>query len=210
MKAAAPGRRRAGRRLLRPPAVRFVRLLTSSRLGLSRAVIGIRAIACALTLVTAIAVTAADQAPVVTALAGLAVLAGAVGAVAPNWVWPTATLGLLAAAYAVAAASAGPGARLAGALGIAAVLWVIHTLYALAAAVPVRAEIEPALIETWRRRLATTLGIALPIVAVTVLLGGRSPGWPWLRGLGVVAALAIAAVPLLLPRGRSAGNTSAD
>ena len=144
--------------------------------------------------------------PSVTVLAAVAAfsgaVSGAVSAVAPAWPTATATLGLLAGAYAVASAPAGPGARLVGAVGLGAVPWVIHMLYALATAMGVPAGVERALFAPQLRRLRTTLGLALPVLAVTVLLGEHAPGWPWLRALGVLAALAVACVPLLLPRRR--------
>jgi hypothetical protein len=140
--------------------------------------------------------------PSVTVLAAVAAFSGAVSAVAPAWPTATATLGLLAGAYAVASAPAGPGARLVGAVGLGAVLWVIHMLYAPATAIGVRPGVERALFAPQLRRLRTTLGLALPVLAVTVLLGEHAPGWPWLRALGVLAALAVACVPLLLPRRR--------
>ncbi|HUK72789.1 MAG TPA: hypothetical protein VLW50_29200 [Streptosporangiaceae bacterium] len=180
-----------------------MRFPTLRRLGISRAALGIRAAAFGLTLVTGVAIIAANPAPSVDVLAALAAFAGVLSAVATAWPWTGGTLALLAAAYAVASAPAGSPARLAGALGLGAALWVIHTLYALATTVPVRAGVERELFGIQARRLGVTLGVALPLAAVTVLLGEHGPGWLWLRAVGVLPALGIAAAPLLLlPRRR--------
>ena len=179
-----------------------MRFPTPRALGLSRAALGLRLAGFGLVLVTGAAVTAANPAPAVAALATLAAFGGAISALAPGWPCTTATLGLLAAAYAVASAPAGPGERLIGALGLGAVLWFIHVLYALATAVPVQAGAERPLFSRQMRRLRVNLGLALPVLAMTVLLGEHAPRWLWLRALGVLAALGIAATPLLLPRRR--------
>ncbi len=180
-----------------------MRFPTPRRLGLSSAALGVRLAAFGLTVVTGIAVAAASPAPAVATLAAVAAFGGAVSAVAPAWPTATATLCLLAVGYMIASSAAGPGARLAGAVCLGAVLWVIHMLYALAIAIPVQAEVERALFGQQLRRLGLTLGLALPVLAVTVLLGEHAPGWLWLRALGVLAALGVAAAPLLLlPRRR--------
>jgi hypothetical protein len=180
-----------------------MRFPTLRRLGIPRAALGIRIAACGLALVTGLAILGANPSPSVAVLSALAAFAGVLGAVAPAWPWTGATLALLAAAYAVASAPAGPAARLAGAVSLGAALWVIHTLYALATTVPVRAGVERELFSMHARRLGLTLGLALPLAAVTVLLGEHAPAWLWLRALGVLAALGVAAAPLLLlPRRR--------
>ena len=66
-----------------------------------------------------------------------------------------------------------------------------------------RAGVERELFGIQARRLGVTLGVALPLAAVTVPLGEHAPGWLWLRAVGVLPALGIAAAPLLLlPRRR--------
>jgi hypothetical protein len=168
--------------------------------ALSRPTIAIRGAAFALAALTGIALVGFDPDEGVRAVTIAAVAAAAFSALAPTWGWPTLTLVLLSVAYAVATNDSGSLTRLEGAVVLAAVLGTLHLLFALAAAVPFRANAEPALFVRFRDRLVVVLGVSLPIVAIAAGLGTHSLDAPWLRALGVVAALGIALLPLALRR----------
>jgi hypothetical protein len=168
--------------------------------ALSRPTIAIRGAAVSLAALTGLALVGFDAGMAVRALSIAAVAAAGFAALAPTWGWPTLSLVLLSAAYITATNDSDSLTRLEGAVVLAAVLGTLHLLFALAAAVPVRANAETALYVRFRDRLVVVLGVSLPIVAIAAGLGTHSLDSPLLRALGVVAALGIALLPLALKR----------
>lgn len=168
------------------------------RYGPSRDVLLLRTVAPATTCLVAAAIIASRPLAAVAVLAAGAALASVAAAVAPRWPWATVTLGLLAAAYALATQSTGMTVKIPASVAMAAALWTLHLLHSLAAGIPRRASISPAALRSWRRRLLTVLSAALPVTALTGLAGAGSPSWLWLKTLGLIAAGGIAAVPGLL------------
>jgi hypothetical protein len=168
--------------------------------ALSRPATAIRGTGFVLTALTGLALVGFDPGVPVRALTIAAVVAAAFATLAPTWGWPTFTLMLLSAAYATATNDSSSLTRLEGAVVLAAVLGTLHLLFALAAAVPFRANAETALFVRFRDRLVVVLGVSLPIVAIAAELGAHAPGGSWLSVLGVVAGLGIAALPLALRR----------
>jgi hypothetical protein len=169
-------------------------------LPLSRPTIAIRGAAVALAALTGLALVGFNPGLPVRAFTIAAVAAAAFAALAPTWGWPTLTLVLLSAAYAIATNDSSSLTRLEGAVLLAAVLGTLHLLFALAAAVPFRANAEAALFVRFRDRLVVVLGVSLPIVAIAAGLGTHSVDTPLLRALGVAAGLGIALLPLALKR----------
>lgn len=161
-------------------------------------VLVLRSLAPAATCVAAAALTASRPLAGVAVLAAGAILAAVAAAVAPRWPWATITLGLLAAAYAVATQASGMAVRIPASVAMAAALWTLHLLHSLTAEIPRQASISPAAIRYWKSRLLTVLSVALPVTALTGLAGAGSPSWLWLKTLGLIAALGIAALPGLL------------
>jgi sulfite exporter TauE/SafE len=170
---------------------------------LSRPAIAIRGTCFVLAALTGLALVGFDPDVPVRALAIAAVGAAVFAALAPTWGWPTLSLVLLAAAYATATNDSGSLTRLEGAVVLAAVLGTLHLLFALAAAVPFRTNAQTALFARFRDRLVVVLGVSLPIVAIATGLGTQAIDTPVLQVLGVVAAVAIALLPLAL-RARAA------
>ncbi|HET9078760.1 MAG TPA: hypothetical protein VFN68_17625, partial [Acidimicrobiales bacterium] len=148
--------------------------------------------------VAAAVLIAGRPVPAVAVLGALAATGAVAAAVAPQWPWPTVTLALLAVAYAVTTQPSGTATRIGGSVAMAALLWCLHVTYAAAAEVPRVAAIRPAAVRRWRRRLLTTLAPALPVTALTGLLGSGAPAAAWLETLGILAAVAAAALPGLL------------
>jgi hypothetical protein len=167
---------------------------------LGRPAIAIRTTGFALAALTALALVGFDRGVPVRTLAVAAVIAAAFATLAPTWGWPTLTLALLTAAYATATNDSGALTRVEGAAVLGAVLGTLHLVFALAAAVPIRANAEPALFVRFRDRLVMVLGVSLPIVAIAAGLGSQAPDETWLEVLGAVAGLGIAALPLALRR----------
>jgi hypothetical protein len=166
--------------------------------ALSRPAVSIRAAAFALAALTGLALVGFDPGVPVRALTIAAVVAAAFAALAPTWGWPTLSLVLLSAAYATATNDSGSLTRLEGAVVLAAVLGTLHLLFALAAAVPFRANAQAAVFLRFRDRLVVMLGVSLPIVAIAAGLGSTAVDTPVLRVLGVVAGVGIALMPLAL------------
>jgi hypothetical protein len=168
--------------------------------ALSRPAVAIRGAAFVIAALTGLALVGFDPGVPVQALTIAAVVAAAFAVLAPTWGWPTLTLVLLSAGYVTATNDSGSLTRLEGAVVLAAVLGTLHLLFALAAAVPFRANAEIALYVRFRDRLVLVLGFSLPIVAIAAGLGSQAPDRTWLSVLGVVAGLGIAALPLALRR----------
>jgi hypothetical protein len=166
---------------------------------LTRSAIAIRVATVGLVVVASGGVAMAASRGLIVALSCAAVLTGVVAAFAPRTPWAAVCLGLLASAYAVAdSPSTGTLVEIAGAVGVAAALWVIHSGYALAATVPAGAHVESSVIVQWIRRVGVVLVISLPVAAAAVWLGRQAPASVWLRVLGVAALLLVAAAPLSL------------
>lgn len=149
------------------------------------------------TIVAVVVAMAEDRAGVIL-LCAAATCAGAVAALAPRGPWATMCLGLLAIAYAVSSPGGGTFGGIAGAVSLAAALWVIHCGYALAAIVPARARVDISLVFRWIRRIGIVLAISLPVAAAAAWLGRQAPAWMWLRILGVALLLLVATAPLTL------------
>jgi hypothetical protein len=131
-------------------------------------------------------------------LCAAAVCAGIVAALAPDGPWATVCLGLLASGYAVSPPSRGAFGEIAGAVSLAAMLWVIHSGYALAAVVPHRARADASLLARWVGRICVILLLSLPVATAAAWLGRHAPAPMWTRGLGVAVLLVVAASPLTL------------
>lgn len=164
----------------------------------SRDVLLLRATTSAPACIVAAALVAARPVAGVAVLGVLAAVFAIAGAVAPRWPGATITLALLAIEYAVATQPAGTVVRILAATAMAAVLWSIHLLFAAAAEVPIRAAVRPAGLRRWKHRILTTLGLALPLTVVTAAAGSVAPSTVWLRTVGLIAAIALAALPGLL------------
>lgn len=171
--------------------------------ALSRESIVVRAVAGTMAVLVAAVIVAVDPAPTVVIFGCLAALCASAGVVAPRSPWPTVSLVLLASAYTVASTSATLTVLTIASVAMAAALWIIHVLYGLAAAIPAGATVDPAVVVRFRQRLVLILAPALPAVAVSGILGFFAPNSLWLRAVGIVAAIAVALIPLLLVRGRS-------
>lgn len=129
-------------------------------------------------------------------LAGTAAVALVVALLGPGSAAGTATLLLTVLTYYVATLVGGarelPGPAVPA---LAAGLYLLHALLALAAALPRRSGVDPGVIVTWARRTGTVLGLALPVVGVSTLLSASPGGFP-ARAAGLLAALAALAVPV--------------
>jgi hypothetical protein len=149
---------------------------------------------------------------VVIVLAGLALL----------WIPPGAGLawtGLLAAGVLVAAGSpdqGGAGLALAAAIGswfaaygwqgtpplavtaaFAVALYLLHTATALAAAVPLTAQLRVSVLHRWLRRCGVELAVAAALAAASYGLG-RPGSSSMLQLLGLAGVLVLVGVPVLL------------
>lgn len=139
---------------------------------------------------------------------GFVVLVGVAGLAAvldAGSAWSTAVLGVIVAEYLVGVLTA----RLAPPGGLVlyafvACLYLLHAVAALAAAVPPSARVERLVLLRWAARTGTVLAVTVPLVALPALLGYGSRGGPWL-GIAVIAAVVLAAMPLLAFRNRRGG-----
>jgi hypothetical protein len=160
----------------------------------SRPVLAVRAV---LVLAGAVAL-AAGWGP---GLARVAVLAGLAGLVAaalrPDSLGPAAVLAAAGLAWAVDSGT--DQAPAPGTVLVAVALAVHHQAAALAAALPPRATVEPAVLARAGRHLALVLGLTVPVALVALALarpGGSVP----LELLGLAAAVLAVAVPVGLSR----------
>ena len=169
------------------------------RLGLSTSAVTIRVGTVAVVAVVAIAIASArNDEGEVGLLCAAAVCAGILAALAPDGPWATVCVGLLAFGYAVSPPSRGTFGEIAGAVSLAAALWVIHSGYALAAVVPLRARADASLLARWVGRACLVLALSFPVATAAAWLGRHAPAAMWLRLLGVAALLLVAASPLVL------------
>lgn len=167
-------------------------------LGLAPSALAIRVGTVAVVAAVAVAVAMAEDRAGVDLLCAAAACAGVVAALAPRGPWATMCLGLLASGYAVSSPGGGTFGEIAGAVSLAAALWVIHCGYSLAAVVPARARADISLVVRWIRRICLVLAISLPVATAAAWLGRQAPAWMWLRVLGVAALLMVATAPLTL------------
>jgi hypothetical protein len=174
-----------------------MRRLRLRRFGLSPSAVTIRVGTVALLAVVAIAIASGrtDEAGV-GLLCAAAVCAGIVAAYIPDGPWATVCVGLLASSYAVSPPSRGTFGEIAGAVSLAAALWVIHSGYALAAVVPLRARADTSLLARWVGRICLILMLSLPVATAAAWLGRHAPAAMWIRVLGVAVLLVVAASPL--------------
>lgn len=138
-----------------------------------------------------------EKAPATFGLAAALVLAGALA-------WPgsgfgTGVLLTLAAEYYLATLVRAGGpipvyVPLAWVLG----LYLLHALLALAAALPRRAGVDPAVFLRWARRTARTLVPGLLLAALAVVVDSPGGAEAGVRAVGMVAVLAAVAVPVWL------------
>ena len=176
-----------------------MRSLRLRRLGLSASAVTIRVATVAVLVVVAVAIASArNDEGGVGLLCAAAVCAGIVAALAPDGSWATVCMGLLASGYAVSSLSRGTFGEIAGAVSLAAALWVIHSGYALAAVVPLRARADASLLARWVGRICLILLLSLPVATAAAWLGRHSPAAMWIRVLGVAVLLVVAASPLVL------------
>ncbi len=169
------------------------------RLVLSASAVTIRVGTVTLVVIVAIAIASArNDEGGVGLLCAAAVGTGIVAALAPDGPWATVCVGLLAAGYAASPPSRGAFGEIAGAVSLAAALWVIHSGFALAAVVPLRARADASLLARWVGRICLVLALSLPVVAAAVWLGRHAPAATWTRVLGVAVLLVVAASPLTL------------
>lgn len=163
----------------------------------------IRGLAGAVSVAAALALLGADPSGVTGALAVAALFTALGSVVAPRSLLPGAVLALVAASYVVATWSGvGTVGRVAGAGAIAAVLWIAHTLYALAAAVPADAAVDQVLVRRWTRSVAVGAACVLPLAAGLAALGLTGPSDLLLRVLGLLAAVVVASLPFLVEQAR--------
>lgn len=169
------------------------------RLGLSTSAVTIRVGTVAVVAVVAIAIaSASNNEGGVGLLCTAAVCTGIVAALAPDGLWATVCVGLLASGYAVSPPSRGAFGEIVGAVSLAAALWVIHNGFALAAVVPLRARADASLLARWVGRICLVLALSLPVAAAAVWLGTHAPAAMWPRLLGLAVLLLVAASPLTL------------
>lgn len=133
---------------------------------------------------------------VVTVLTVIACL-GAM--ILPEGTFPTALILVLAAAWLIAVDDpAEAPVRLAV---LALLLYLFHTLCALAAAMPVTAPIELRLLVPWAWHLAPVIG-GTALLTVLASAMGRVPGSLALVILGLLGVIAVLGVPAWLARAR--------
>lgn len=87
-----------------------------------------------------------------------------------------------------------------GGAGEAAALWAVHSLYAVAAAVPLDAAVDGRALRRLAGRLAATVALVVPVVLLVLFAAAVSPGGDGIRAVGVAAAAAVCAVPVYLLR----------
>ncbi|MEN3361302.1 MAG: hypothetical protein V7637_5284 [Mycobacteriales bacterium] len=129
------------------------------------------------------------------ALLGVPALLAAV--LRPDGAGPAVVLGAAAAAWAMRYGVAA--APLAGALALAALLYLHHLTAALCAVMPVTASVEPELLLRWGAQAAGVLALAGAATAVVGLVG-RPAASPVLEVAGLVAAVALAGLLVALAR----------
>jgi len=179
------------------------------RFGLSTSAVTIRVGTVAVVAVVAIAIASArNDEGGVGLLCAAAMCVGIVAALAPDGPWATVCVGLLASGYAVSPPSRGTFGEIAGAVSLAAALWVIHSGYALAAVVPPRARADASLLTRWVGRACLVLALSFPVATAAAWLGQHAPVAMWIRVLGVAALLSVAASPLVLASRSGHGGRS--
>ncbi len=139
------------------------------------------------------------KAPLTVGLVAIAFLAGAL--IRPGSGFGTAVVLTLAGQYYVATLVrvGGPPTAYA-ALGELVGLYLLHALLALAAALPRRAGVDPAVFARWAVRNGRTLAVSLPVAALALTAASPAGDAAVVRALGMVAALAAVAVPVWLLR----------
>lgn len=126
-------------------------------------------------------------------VAQAALLAAALAALLPRTAAPAVALVLLAALYAVLTDDLAAGTRAAAAVVAAGVLWLLHALHALAAAVPLAVQVDPSVWQRWVQRLGEVLAPALPLAALVAAAGALAPAARPLGLLGLLAAVLLVA-----------------
>lgn len=152
-------------------------------------------------LTTAITVTVWAARPAgATALAlVITVVFAAIGAVRPDSPAPLAALFTTAAAVAAACAGAHGVIVVPVVAAAAAALWVAHTAFAFAAAVPLGARVHRSAIAAVLGDAAVMLAVSVPVVVLALVAADvlRGSGW---RVAGTLAAIAAVAAPAWLVR----------
>ncbi len=85
--------------------------------------------------------------------------------------------------------------------GLAADLYVFHTLTALCAAMPATARIDPEVLVRWSRHGLVTLAVSAVVAAIAFVLPRLTGSLP-LELAGLLAVIALTAVPVWLARAR--------
>jgi len=151
----------------------------------------------------AASVTAAGYSNLATTrLAGAVGIMALIGLLQPKEPVPTVTLGLLVAQYAVATRALSASSRVGTCVLEVVALYLVHSLYGVAAGVPVRAAVDRAVGGRLLRRIAAALAIAVPLAAATAAIGRHAPSVEWLGLLGILAAIGLGALPVVLLRRR--------
>lgn len=157
----------------------------------------------------AVAVTAllafglAYPAEVLLGRAGPALLAVALlPALAPRGHTPTVTILVGIGGWVLATTGYGTPVQLWRLLAVGALLYLTHSLAALAAAVPYDVVLAPEVPVRWLTRVAAVLLASAVLVVLLITAAGRTAGQPFLLAVLAGLAVAVGAVALLAALGR--------
>jgi hypothetical protein len=129
----------------------------------------------------------------------VAVVCATVGILLPAGLAPLLTLLALAAQFTIATHHLSGPVLLALTPAEAALLWLIHVLFALAGATASTATVRsPSGVRQTLARTAAGLTVAVPVVVAMLLAAEGSEADPAIRGVGVTAAIVTAALPVYL------------
>lgn len=134
--------------------------------------------------------------PLVAAAGGVALVLALAAGLAPRGVLPLVVVVALLAEHLLATAATSPGRRVGLALAATALLWLLHQLHALAALLPPRCVVDPAVLHVWARRTLVGAAQALPLALAVLAVAGAAPArgvFPW---VGALAALLLLLLPL--------------
>jgi len=109
----------------------------------------------------------------------------------------TISIVLVGLQYCYASRADGTAERIACSVVLAAVLYVVHSLAALAPVLERDAPVDPAVLRRFVERTATVGGAGVCVAAMTALVASGGPTWKWFGVLGPLLAVALVAVGLV-------------
>lgn len=124
-----------------------------------------------------------------------ALVAGVLAALVPGSPLVAITLLLLLTQHVDATSGRGWVVRLVAAVVTAALLWAVHAVNALAAAIPGGAVVDPVVLHRVLARVGQVLGLSLPVGVLAAGAGALAPEQHW---ISLVGAAATAGTLLLL------------